>query len=355
MFQKAVKHQAKLKLALCGLAGSGKTFSALAIASAISALIRKHGHGDGRIAVVDSEKGSAKLYADRFDFDVCELETFSPLAYVEAIQAAERDGYDIIVTDSLSHAWAGKDGALDQKDRASATGGNSWTAWRNVTPKHNSLVDALVGSKAHIIATMRQKMEYVQETNDRGKVEIKKVGLAAIQREGMEYEFTVVGDLDLTHTLKISKTRVAGIDIGDQFEKPGAAFAERVYGWLMSGEKPRERVAATAPPSPPANYITHEPAPDPVTTALDEAFAAYLAGIAAATTLEELDKAAKGPGAPIKGDPMRDWAGKKYKERKAWIVGQMADAEAKAKQAEDQAVVDDLVNLAETVEADGAA
>ena len=95
-FKKALKEQARLRLALCGLAGSGKTMSALAIADAISKMMRARSHGHGKVAVIDSERGSASLYADRFDFDVCELDSFSPLAYVERIKEAESAGYDII-------------------------------------------------------------------------------------------------------------------------------------------------------------------------------------------------------------------------------------------------------------------
>src|SRR5690349_19818981 len=117
-FRKAVKEQSKLRLAIDGLAGTGKTYSSLAIASGLAKMIRERGDGEGRIAVIDSERGSASLYADRFDFDVDELDSFSPLTYVERIKEAERLGYDIIIADSISHAWAGKDGALDQKDQA---------------------------------------------------------------------------------------------------------------------------------------------------------------------------------------------------------------------------------------------
>lgn len=309
-FQKAVKTKAKLRLALAGLAGTGKTFSALAIASAISKMIRDSGQGAGRIAVIDSERGSASLYADRFDFDVCELDSFSPLAYVEKIKEAEDAGYDIIIADSISHAWAGKDGALDQKDEVAERGGNSWTAWRSVTPKHNALVDAMVGSRCHFIATMRTKMEYAQETVN-GKVEIKKLGLAAIQREGMEYEFTLVGDIDHSHTLKISKTRCDGvIDISDVFEKPGENFARKLYGWLMSGADPTPR---PAPPAP-------EPAADAsVQEAVDETFQAYLLAIASAPTQAELDRIAAGPGKPAKGTPQHKKAGEVYLKRKAWL------------------------------------
>jgi hypothetical protein len=287
-FKKAVKEQSKLRFAIDGLAGSGKTYSTLNIATWISQLMREHGHGEGRIAVIDSERGSASLYADKFDFDVVELESFSPLAYVDHIKEAERLGYDIIIADSISHAWQGKDGALDQKDRAAERRGNSWTAWRDVTPKHNALVDAMLQCKAHFMATMRQKMEYVQETNN-GKTEIKKVGLAAIQREGMEYEFTIVGDIDHSHTLKIAKTRLDGVmDIGDQFEKPGEVFARKVYGWLMSG-------AAPVPKAMPA------PAGDAVNEALDETFRAYLAALDEAESMARLDEVATGPNRPAKG------------------------------------------------------
>lgn len=234
-FQRATKSQSKLRLALCGLAGSGKTFSALAIAAGIAAEMRRLGHGAGRIALVDTEHESASLYADRFEFDTCPLDNHSPRAYVDVIREAESAGYDIVIVDSLSHAWAGKNGALEQKDNAAARGGNSWTAWRDITPMHNALVDSMLASRCHVIATMRQKMEYIQ-TTEGGKTKIEKVGLAAIQREGMEYEFTCVGDLGLDHVLRISKTRLDGVlSTGDAFERPGELFAKRVYGWLIDG------------------------------------------------------------------------------------------------------------------------
>lgn len=234
-FQRATKSQSKLRLALCGLAGSGKTYSALAIAAGIAAEMRRLGHGQGRIALVDTEHESASLYADRFEFDTAPLDNHSPRAYVDMIREAENAGYDIVIVDSLSHAWAGKNGALEQKDNAAARGGNSWTAWRDITPMHNALVDAMLASRCHLIATMRQKMEYIQ-TTEGGKTKIEKVGLAAIQREGMEYEFTCVGDLGLDHVLRISKTRLDGVlNTGDAFERPGELFAKRVYGWLIDG------------------------------------------------------------------------------------------------------------------------
>lgn len=233
-FQKATKSQSKLRLALCGLAGSGKTFSALSIGSSIAQQMRSD-NVRGRVALVDTEHESASLYADRFDFDTMPLDNHSPRAYVDAIREAEAAGYDVLVIDSLSHAWSGKNGALEQKDNAAARGGNSWTAWRDITPMHNQLIDTMLACRMHLIATMRTKMEYVQTVTN-GKTTIEKVGLAAIQREGMEYEFTCVGDIGLDHVLKISKSRLDGVlDTGDAFERPGELFAKKVYGWLMSG------------------------------------------------------------------------------------------------------------------------
>ncbi len=310
-FKKAVKTQSKLRLAIDGLAGSGKTFSTLNIATWIARLMREAGHGEGRIALIDSERGSASLYADRFDFDVCELDSFSPLAYVDAIKDAESAGYDIIIADSISHAWAGKGGALDQKDAAADRGGNSWTAWRAVTPKHNALVDAMLQCKAHFMATMRVKMEYVQETVDK-KTEIKKVGLASIQREGMEYEFTIVGDIDHSHTMKIAKTRLDGVmDIGDQFERPGESFARKVYGWLMSGAAPRPRIVAP-------------PQTDTIGDAVDASFAAFLAAIDAAPDQATLDTVATGPAKPTKGTREYNMAVDHYLARKERLANGVA-------------------------------
>ena len=323
-FKKAVKEQAKLRLALAALAGRGKTFTSLALGCALARLEREAGNGSGRVAVLDTERRSASLYADIFDFDVCELDSFSPLTYVEKIKEAEREGYDVIVIDSLSHAWAGKDGALEQKDKAAerSSSGNSWTAWRDVSPKHNALVDAMLSSTAHVIATMRVKMEHVQETVN-GKTVIKKLGLAAIQREGMEYEFTLFGDIDDTHTLKVAKTRIHGvIALGDQFEKPGPDLAGKLYRWLMSGAKPAPRPVATAPGS---VSVPEARAPDGnvVAQAVDQAFVDYLAAMTKTETLAELDSAAGGPGRPTKGTQNYATAADVYKAHRAAIEQRM--------------------------------
>jgi hypothetical protein len=243
-FKKATKKAAKARVALMGPSGSGKTATALRIAAGMGK----------RIAVIDTEHASASKYVGTFggDFDTLELESFSPETYVDAIKAAENAGYDVLIIDSLSHAWSGKDGALEQVDRAAkrSQSGNSYTAWRDVTPQHNRLIDALVGCKCHVIATMRTKTEYVLEEVTRGGKTTKqprRIGLAAVQREGMEYEFDIVADVTLDHDLCVTKTRCAALD-EYVCRKAGEEFGKTLLAWLTDGEQ-----AKAAEPKLPAN------------------------------------------------------------------------------------------------------
>lgn len=228
-FKKALKHEAKLRMALTGPSGSGKTYSALSIATAMG----------GRIALIDTERGSASKYADIFSFDVCELESFHPQRYIDAIREAEAAGYEIIIIDSLSHAWMGKDGALELVDRAAkaSKSQNSYVAWRDITPLQNALVDSMIGARTHIIATLRTKTEYAQEKDDRGKTVIRKVGLAPVQRDGLEHEFDILGELDYQNTLVISKSRCSALQ-GVVIEKPGLEIAEILVVWLKGEPMP---------------------------------------------------------------------------------------------------------------------
>jgi len=324
-FKKAVKEQAKLRLAVIGPSGSGKTFSSLRIACEMARLMREAGQGNGRVGLIDTERESASLYANKFDFDAMPLDSHSPISYVDAITLAENEGIDILIVDSLSHAWMGKDGALEQVDKAVERGaGNSFSAWRTVTPKHNALVDKILSSKLHLIATIRAKTEYVQEKNDKGKTEIKKLGMAAIQRDGLEYEFTCVGDLDLQNNFKVSKTRLDGVvSPGEIFEKPGELFAQKVYGWLIDGAPKREPAPlAPAAPSPVAAAVS------PLAAAIDEATDAFIKAIETAETREALDAAIRGPGKPAKGTPGYQRAADAYTMRDTWLKAQAAHGTA---------------------------
>lgn len=247
-FHKAVKGTGKLRLALIGPSGSGKTYTGLTIGCALGQ----------RVAVIDTERGSASKYADLFSFDTLELTEFQPRRYVEAIRAAAEAGFDVLVIDSLSHAWSGKGGALEMVDTVAARSNskNTFAAWREVTPQHNEMVDAIIQAPMHIIATMRVKTEYVMEKDERtGKTAPRKVGLAPVQRDHMEYEFDVVGDLDIENTLVITKTRCPAL-AGQVIRKPDQRLAQTLAAWLVGKpqEQPQQKPAPAptqqAPPAP---------------------------------------------------------------------------------------------------------
>jgi KaiC/GvpD/RAD55 family RecA-like ATPase len=239
VFKKATKTQSKLRMALYGVSGSGKTYSALAIAKGLG----------GKVALIDTERGSASKYADLYDFDVLDMQPpYSPARYAEAIKAAEKEGYDILIIDSLTHAWSGEGGALQMVDNAAkrSSSGNSYTAWRDVTPEHNRLIDAILQSTCHIIATMRSKAEYVLEEDSRGKKVPRKKAMAPIQRDGMEYEFDVVAEMDTDNNMIVQKTRCPALS-GQVFAKPNGAVSDALKAWLVSGAPPA--TATTEPPS----------------------------------------------------------------------------------------------------------
>lgn len=219
-FHKAERKKGKLRLAIAGPAGSGKTYSALLIALGLG----------GRIAMIDTERGSGELYDHLGEYDACTIHPpFEPRKYVETIRAAEDLGYETIIIDSLSHAWVGQGGLLDVHGHIADKTGNSWSAWRQVTPKHNELVDAMLQSKCHIIATMRSKMEYAQ-VEENGKKQVKKLGMSPIQRDGMEYEFTVFIDLDQQHTATTTKDRTTLFD--GQYFVPTIETGRTLLAWL---------------------------------------------------------------------------------------------------------------------------
>lgn len=225
-FSKAVRKRAKLRLALTGPSGSGKTYGALMLAKGIG----------GKIAVIDSEHGSASLYAHLADFDTLELAPpYSPERYIEAIKTAERAGYDVIVIDSTTHEWSGSGGCLEINEHTANAKfrGNTWSAWNETTPRHRAFIDAMLQSSAHIIATGRSKTETAQ-TEEGGRKKVVKLGMKTEQRDGFEYEFTVV--LDITHAghyATASKDRT-GLFSGDP-QPISEATGQQLRAWLESG------------------------------------------------------------------------------------------------------------------------
>ncbi len=234
---RATKCRAKLRLGMSGPAGSGKTYSALLIA---------HGLGgqDGAIGLIDTEHGSGDLYADLLPegYDVLQLTPpFTPARYIEAIHALEDAGVQTIIVDSLSHAWSGEGGSLDRHGKIADRSGNSWQAWRQVTPEHNALVEAMLQSPCHVIATMRAKTEYVQEKDERtGRQVVRKIGLAPVMRDGIEYEFTVFMELDSQHLAHVGKDRTRLFD--GMILRPDAQMGRELLAWLDSGAQEPVRI-----------------------------------------------------------------------------------------------------------------
>lgn len=286
MFQPATKIQAKLRATLDGVSGSGKTYSSLMLA-------RELVGPEGRIALIDTEAGSASKYAKKFTFDTVVLGDYALETYRKAIEAAVALKYDVLVIDSLSHAWAGKGGVLEKVDQVTSRSNSKnafTTGWADMTPKHNAFFEFLISVPLHVICTMRKKSDWILADNGRGKVEPKKIGMATVQRDGVEYEFDVIADLDINGVITISKTRCEDLTpLKDSLTWADVPkMAHLLRDWLSDG-------AASPPPKP---VITEPPKPGskpvPVTQFPAEPFnrETFTARIAAAATLVDLARIA---------------------------------------------------------------
>jgi hypothetical protein len=197
-FKPAARTAIKIKIAVSGPSGSGKTMGALALAKGLGP----------RVALIDTENGSASSYAGRYAFDVLELgPPFTSKRYLKAIDDAVAAGYDVLVIDSLSHQWNGTGGILSRKEEADKRpNSNSYTNWNTFTKEHTAFIENVLHAPIHIVATLRSKQDYVLAEKN-GKQVPQKVGMAPIQREGLEYEFTTVFELQMDHRAIVSKDR----------------------------------------------------------------------------------------------------------------------------------------------------
>ncbi|WP_318626916.1 AAA family ATPase [Paenibacillus polymyxa] len=235
LIRKAQRKVTKARVGMTGPSGSGKTLSALLMAYGMTEDWEK-------VGLIDTENRSADLYAETMkagvhipEFPKIDLDPpYTTEKYIEAIKAFEDYGVDVIIIDSLSHAWAGEGGLLEQKDTMSKTK-NSFAAWGELTPKQNKMVETILKSKCHIFTTMRSKTEYVLEANDKGKQVPRKIGMAPVQRDGLEYEFTLVMDLTADHVATVSKDRTGLFD--GQYFTPSVETGKQLLDWLESGEK----------------------------------------------------------------------------------------------------------------------
>lgn len=234
-FTKAERRQRKARIAVFGPSGSGKTYTSLAIASGLGS----------KVALIDTERHSASLYGDRFQFDSCNLDNHAIADYAGAIRAAGQAGYDVLVIDSLSHGWHE---LLDEVEKIAKSKykGNTWSAWSEGTPKQRQLVDAILDFPGHVLATMRSKTEWTTQKNARGKDTPVRVGLSPEQGKGIEYEFDMLLEINTEHMGSFIKDR-SGQFQDKILDKPGKEVGEQIASWLSSG---------TDTPEPPANTGT---------------------------------------------------------------------------------------------------
>ena len=222
MFKKATKKGTKLRLALFGVSGGGKTYSALRIATGLG----------GKIALIDTERKSASKYADRFDFDVCELEKASINNLLLTMNEAK--GYDVLIIDSLSHAW---NELLEEVDKLATAkyGNNSWRAWSEGTPKQKKLIDAILSFGGHVIVTMRADTNWTTTINDKGKVQPVRIGEAPRQGKGIEYEFDMLMQFNENHIATVIKDRTGKYQ-DECIDKPDEKFGRELAEWLESDD-----------------------------------------------------------------------------------------------------------------------
>lgn len=226
VFRKAERKQAKIKIGLQGPSGSGKTTSALLLAFGLV--------GDwSKVAVIDSENGSADLYSHLGDYNVLGITApYTPEKYIQAIHTCYEHGMEAIILDSISHEWEGEGGILDIHSKMA---GNSFQNWGKVTPRHNAFVNTILNVPVHVISTIRSKQDYVMAEKN-GKAVPEKVGLKGVTRDGMDYEFTVVFDIDIKHQARTSKDRTGLFNNTPDF-MISAETGDLIRQWCEQGKK----------------------------------------------------------------------------------------------------------------------
>jgi hypothetical protein len=223
--RRATRKKAKIRLGLSAVSGGGKTFSAILIAKGLCGDLSK-------VAIIDTENGSADLYAHLGEFNVLPLTPpFSPERYVEAIKSCEKAGMDVIIIDSITHEWDGKGGCLEIVDSL----GGKYQDWAKVTPRHQAFIEAILHSACHVITTVRRKQDYEMTKDNNGKIKVEKGGLKEITREGFEYELTANLELDQRHNATASKDRT-GLFMGKPAFVPSEATGALIAAWCDAGE-----------------------------------------------------------------------------------------------------------------------
>jgi len=223
--RKATRKKAKIRLGLSAVSGGGKTYSAILIAKGLCGDLSK-------VAVIDTENGSADLYAHLGEYNVLPvIAPFSPERYIEAIRSCEKAGMEVIIIDSISHEWDGKGGCLEIVESL----GGRYQDWAKVTPRHQAFLEAILHSPCHVITTVRRKQDY-EMIKDGNKVKIEKAGLREITREGFEYELTINLEMDTLHNASASKDRT-NLFMGKPSFVPSEKTGELIAQWCEQGEE----------------------------------------------------------------------------------------------------------------------
>jgi hypothetical protein len=223
--RKATRKKAKIRLGLSAISGGGKTYSAILIAKGLCGDLSK-------VAIIDTENGSADLYAHLGDYNVLSLAPqFSPERYIEAIRTCEKDGMEVIIIDSISQEWDGKGGCLEIVESL----GGKYQDWAKVTPRHQAFLESILHSPSHIITTVRRKQDY-EMIKDGNKVKIEKAGLREITREGFEYELTINLEMDIQHNASASKDRT-NLFMGKPSFVPTEETGRLIANWCEQGEE----------------------------------------------------------------------------------------------------------------------
>lgn len=252
----AQRKKAKLKLGMSAPSGGGKTLGALLIAYGLMKEKYpklKESEIWSKVAIIDSENGSGELYVGKEignirigEYNAITLTPpFEADKYSQAIELCQEAGMEVAIIDSTTHLWAGQGGLLEQQGNIAKRTGNSYTAWRDVTPQHNRFIDKMLQSDLHIIATMRSKTDYVQEKDSNtGKTVVRKVGLNPIQKDGMEFEFTSFLEIDAEHNAFGSKDRTGIVD--QKYFMITPEIGREFMRWLESGSEDDKRVLASS-------------------------------------------------------------------------------------------------------------
>jgi hypothetical protein len=254
-FMPATRTKAKARIALAGPSGAGKTLTGLKLLYALTGAVTV-ADGMQRIAFIDTERDSADKYAANlslpgvgemtpdeaggYGFAKVSPVKYDPRQLVEFIDEAADGGFPALMVDSLSHYWFGPGGMLELVDQfARLHGGRSMDGWRDARPVERAYIEALMAFPGHVVVCMRSKQRYELVEGSDGRSKVAKLGMQPDQRDGLEFEFDLVGDIDMEHYLRVTKSRCDGL--ADRvFHKPGYELAGEITDWLENGEPPRE-------------------------------------------------------------------------------------------------------------------